>query len=194
MSKKTKQLEIDALTKTFEGVRDLILIAPGKVDSATDYQMRKTLRDKKIRVKMVKNTLARKVLAKNGVDAGEHWAGPTLLAWGSDSIKDLSKAVDELVKDVAKKNPKAVDLLKVKTAVADGVAVPLSTAMTMPTRLEAIGEIVMAIAGQGGAILSALMAPAGQLASQIQVISERTPEGDAPAADAAPAEAAPATA
>ncbi|VTS01581.1 50S ribosomal protein L10 [Tuwongella immobilis] len=177
MSKKVKQMELDALTKTFAGVRELVLIAPNKVDSALDYTMRKTLREKKIRVQMVKNTLARKVLGGFGVTAGDNWSGPTLIAWGTESIKELSTAVDAFIKDTVKKNPKAADKLKVKTAVVDGQPVKLEDAMKMPTRLEAIGEIVNAILAPASAIAGALTGPISQVASQIQTLSEKT-EGD----------------
>ena len=61
MSKKVKELELNDLRKTFKGVRDFVLLQPLKLDSAADYELRKGLRAKKIRVKMVKNTLVKKV-------------------------------------------------------------------------------------------------------------------------------------
>ena len=45
----------------------MVLLQPLKLDSAADYEMRKKLREKKIRVKMVKNSLAKKVFDENGV-------------------------------------------------------------------------------------------------------------------------------
>ena len=82
-------MEPHALRKTFQGVRDPVLLEPVKLDSATDYELRKKLREKKIQVKMVKNSLVKKVFTENGVqvDAG---SGPTLLVWGTESLKDLS--------------------------------------------------------------------------------------------------------
>ena len=99
-------------------MKDIVLLEPLKLDSATDYELRKKLREKKIRVKMVKNTLAKKVFTENGVkvDLG---SGPTLLVWGADSIKELGTAVDGILKEL-KKDPKAPDKFKEKTAVADG--------------------------------------------------------------------------
>ena len=184
MSKAVKQMEYTALEKTFSGVRDLVLIAPAKVNSTTDYNFRKQLREKKVRVQMVKNSLAQRVFAAQGVNLDDKvWTGTTLVAWGADSIKDLSKAVDGLIKDIEKKDPKQKDKLKVKTAVADGVPVPMATAMTMPTRLEAIGDIIGMILGPGSAIAGCLIGPGGQLASQIASIADKTEEAaPAPAA------------
>jgi len=184
MSKAVKQMEYTALEQTFSGVRDMVLLSPAKVDSTTDYNFRKQLREKKVRVQMVKNSLVRRVFEANGVKLDDKvWTGTTLVAWGGDSIKDLSKAVDGLIKDIEKKDPKQKDKLKVKTAVADGQPVPMATALVMPTRLEAIGEIIGMILGPASAIAGALTGPAGQLASQIATIADKKE-------DAAPAPAA----
>jgi ribosomal protein L10 len=177
MSKLVKQMEYTALEQTFSGVRDLVLLTPAKVDSGMDYNFRKQLRDKKVRVQMVKNSLAQRVFAAQGVKLDEKiWTGTTLVAWGADSIKDLSKAVDGLIKDIEKKDPKQKDRLKVKAAVADGQSVPMSVALTMPTRLEAIGEIIAMILGPAASIAGCLTGPGGQVASQIATIADRKEE------------------
>src|SRR5258708_39983368 len=105
MSKKIKELELNDLRKTFKGVRDFVLLEPLKLDSAADYTLRKGLREKKIRVKMVKNSFVKKVFDENGVKV-DPGGGPTLLCWGADSIKELGTAVDAILKDL-KKDPKA---------------------------------------------------------------------------------------
>ena len=187
MSKLVKQMELDALSKTFQGVRDMILLAGDKIGSQLDSSFRKTLRDKKIRVQMVKNTLARKVFATNGITLEDKvWSGTTLVAWGGESIKDLSKAVDALIKDVVKKNPKDDKKFRVKTAVADGQPISLDMAMKMPTRLEAIGEIIGMIMGPASALASALTGPAMQVAGQIATLADRKEDaGDKKEAPAA---------
>lgn len=190
MSKIVKKMEYDALSKTLHGVRDMVLIAPSKVGSLMEYTFRKNLREKSIKLRLVKNTLARKVLEAQGVAIdSKNWSGPTLIAWGPESIKDLSKTIDALLKDIVKKDPKSVDKLKVKTAVADGQTVSMDAAMKMPTRLEAIGEIIGMIMGPASELASCLAGPGAQIASQIETISERKEEtpAEAPAAEVAAA-------
>ena len=184
MSKAVKQMEYTALEATFRGVRDLVLLSPSKIDSGTDYNFRKQLREKKVRVQMVKNALAQRVFEAQGVKLdAKVWTGTTLVAWGAESIKDLSKAVDGLIKDIEKKDPKQKDKLKVKTAVADGQPVPMATALTMPTRLEAIGEVIAAMLGAVSEIAGGLTGPAAQVAGQIATIAGRKEEAaPAPAA------------
>jgi ribosomal protein L10 len=202
MSKKIKELEMTALRTTFEGVKDCLILEPIKVDSATDYEFRRRLREKKARVQLVKNTFVKKVFLENGITV-DVWSGPSLLVWGADSIKGLSNAVDVLIKEL-KKDPKAPDKFKVKTAVADGQPVTFEAAKTMPTRLEAIGEVVSALMGAGSAIAGCLTGPASELAGILSTIEEKggaagaeaptaeAPTAEAPAAEAPPAEAAPA--
>jgi large subunit ribosomal protein L10 len=179
MSKKIKEMELNDLRATFKGVKDMVLLQPLKLDSAADYEMRKKLREKKIRVKMVKNSLVKKVFDENGVkvDVG---AGPTLLCWGAESIKELGTAVDAILKDL-KKDPKAPEKIKEKTAVAEGQPVPLSVAKTLPTRKEAIGGVLAALLGPGSQIAGCLVGPANQIAGILKAIEEKAPTAPAAA-------------
>lgn len=179
MSKAVKQLELDDLRKQLKDVKDYVLLEPIKLDSATEYNFRKALRTKKVRVKLVKNSYAKKVFAEMGVSAPV-LSGPTLLCWGGDSPKALGTAVDGALKE-SKKDPKAPDKLKERTGIVEGAPMPLKDMMNVPTRLEAIGEIVAAVTAPGSAIAGALTGPASQLASILKAIEEKTPEG-APAA------------
>src|SRR5947207_581940 len=126
MSKKIKQLEMDSLKKTFEGVKDLVVLSATGVDCTTDNQLRLALRKKKIRVQMVKNSLTKRVFGDLGIKIDGIWEGPTLLAWGTDSIAELSKAIDE----AARKNKKII----VKKAVAEGEEITFEAALKRPTR------------------------------------------------------------
>ena len=178
MSKKIKELELNDLRKTFKGVRDFVLLQPLKLDSAADYELRKGLRAKKIRVKMVKNTLVKKVFDENGVKV-DPGAGPTLLCWGADSAKALGLAVDAMLKQL-RPDVKQPEKIKEKTGVADGEAMPLAKLKEVPTRQEAIGAVVAALLGPGSAIAGALIGPANNLAGILKAIEDKG-AGAAPA-------------
>jgi large subunit ribosomal protein L10 len=183
MSKKVKALELDALRKSVAGVKDFVLIQPEKVDSATDYEFRKVLRGKQVKVQLVKNTYAKKVFGENGVNLADGtWGGPTLVCWGGKNIKDLSNVVDDQIK-ASKKDPKAPDKFKVKTAVADGQAVTMAAAKLMPTREEAIADILACVLAPGADLVAALTGPATAIAGILKAIEEKKPdEAAAPAA------------
>ena len=183
MSKKIKEFELNALRDTFKGVKDYVVIEPIKVDSATDFEFRKKLREKNCKAKVVKNSLMQKVLDENGV-ALTGLSGPTIFVWGSDSVKGLSTTVDATIKDL-KKDPKAPDKFKVKAAVADGQEVTFELAKTLPTRQEAIGQVLAAILGPASQIAGCLVGPGGQVAGCVQAIEEKKPADGA--AEATPA-------
>lgn len=182
MSKKVKALEIDALRKSVTGVKDFVVVQPDGPDAATDYNFRKNLRAKKITAKVVKNSYARKIFGDMGVALDANvFAGPTLLCFGGANIKELANTVDEQVK-ASKKDPKAPEKYKVKTAVADGQPVPLDVAKTLPTREEAVAEVLAAILGPGASLAAALTGPATTVASLVKAIEEKAEKGaDAPA-------------
>lgn len=195
MSKKIKAMELDALRGALSGARDYVLIEPVKLDAATDYDFRRKLREKNIRVQMVKNSYAKKIFGENGLNSGDVWAGPTLLCWGGANVKDLSTSVDTAVKE-SKKDPKLPDKFKVKTAIADGEVVTLEAAKKMPTREEALGGILSAILAPGANLMAAIAGPGSTLASVVKTIETQADKGgnapaadavaDTPAADAAP--------
>jgi large subunit ribosomal protein L10 len=175
MSKAVKQMQMDVLAKEFQGVRDMVFLTAKGVDAQADNTARLGLRKKNIRLQMVKNSLLRRVFGAAGVTVPEAvWAGTTIVAWGGESVKGLSKEIEaHLIR-----NDKMKNKVEVKSVLADGQPVTFAQALVMPTRLEAIGEIIAAAMGPAGSIASALTSPAAQVASQIQKISERT-EGEA---------------
>ena len=177
MSKKIKELELNTLRKTFQGVRDFVLLEPLKLDSAADYTLRKSLRDKKVRVKMVKNSFVRKVFSENGMKV-ETGSGPTLLCWGADSPKALGTAVEAALK-LLRPDPKLPEKVKEKTGVADGEIMPLAQLAKVPTKQEAIGEVVAAILGPGASLAAALVGPGTQIAGILKTLEEKQGEGAA---------------
>jgi len=177
MSKAVKQMQMDALAKDFNGVRDMVFMTAKGVDAQTDNAVRLGLRKKNIRMQVVKNSLLRRVFATSGIAVPESvWTGVTVVAWGGDSVKALSREIETQLK-----NDKVKNKVQIKSVLADGQTVTFAQALTMPTRLEAIGEIIAAALGAGGAIAACLTGPASQIASQVQTISEKKPEGEAAA-------------
>src|ERR1700674_4713556 len=98
MSKQIKQMEMDALKQTFQGIQDLVLLTVSGMNSQVDNQMRLTLRKKNIRLQVVKNSLARRVFEEMGLQVAKYWEGPTTVAWGAGSLAELSRELDTLFK------------------------------------------------------------------------------------------------
>ncbi len=174
MSKQIKQMEMDSLKETFRDVRDMVVLNVNKLDCHADNGLRTALRKKNIRLKLVKNSLARRVFDDLGVQTEGYWEGNTLLAWGSSSLADLSKELDALLK----KN----DKVKVKGAIAEGQKITFKQALAMPTRMEALGRIVSLALSPASRLVSQILAPGAALAAQIKTLKERA--GEEPAAAA----------
>ncbi len=190
MSKVIKEMQMDSLRDTFKEVRDLVVLSVTGLNCQADHGLRMALRKKNVRLQVVKNSLTRRVFGEMGIAVGEdspYWAGPTALAWGPPgvSIAEVSRAIDGELRN-AKTAAAYKGKVKVKGAIAEGQPVGFDAALKMPTRLEAIGQIVAMIVGPGSAIAGCLAGPAQQVAGQIQTISEKKDEAGA-APEAAPA-------
>src|SRR5262245_432998 len=95
MSKQIKQMEMDALKQAFQDVRDMVVLSVSGLNATADNQLRLGLRKKNIHLRVVKNSLARRVFTELGIKTSDpYWEGPTTLAWGAGSLADLSKEIE----------------------------------------------------------------------------------------------------
>jgi large subunit ribosomal protein L10 len=173
---------MDALKNTFRDIRDLVVLSINGVDCQTDNKLRLSLRKKNIRLQVVKNSLTRRVFDEIGLKAGadaDYWTGSTVMAWGANSIAELSRSIDGEIQDLLKKNPKLKDRVQFKGAITEGQSISFEQAKAMPTRAEALGTIIAMILSPASQIASQLIGPASQVASQIE---KKTKEEAAPAA------------
>jgi large subunit ribosomal protein L10 len=184
MSKVIKQMEMTALRESFEKVRDLVVLSIQGLDCVKDGQFRAALRKKKVSLKVVKNSLTRKVFGEIGLkvpDDSPFWTGPTALAWGTDSIAELSQAIDGELK-APKTAPLYKDKVVIKGAIADGQPLSFEKALKMPTRAGAIAHVAMLALAPASRLVSQLKAPGANLASQLKSLSEKKDEAAAPPA------------
>ena len=68
MSKQVKNMQIAALKSEFGSTRDFVVMGINKLDNDANGALRTNLRKKKIRLRVVKNSLARKVLGDLGMN------------------------------------------------------------------------------------------------------------------------------
>jgi large subunit ribosomal protein L10 len=174
MSKKIKQMEMDALKNTFQGIRDLVMMSVIGMGGTPTNQVRLALRKKNIRLQVVKNSLAKRVFDEMGIPLTGIWEGTTTLAWGGTSVADLCKELEGQFK----KNEKVT----FKGAVADGQQITFDQGLKMPTRAEAIGRVVMLALAPARRLASQILGPASQVAGQIKSLKDRPEATAAPAA------------
>ncbi|HEX8913951.1 MAG TPA: 50S ribosomal protein L10 [Humisphaera sp.] len=185
MSKYVKDLITKELGKRLEGVEGLAVINPRGVDATKTNQLRRRLREKGLRMTVVKNSLAGRAVAGTKLTGFEKLLeGASAVVYGKNaSISGMARLLlDE------KKNDEKIEL---RGVFFDGEVYPgdegVKTVSTMPTREEAIANVVAAILGPGRKLAAALKGPGGTLGAVLKTIEDKAPKGDAPAADATPA-------
>ena len=168
MSKYVKELMMDQLRSDLDGSRSLLILDLKGLDAIAEHQFRRDLRKKSIRVRALKNSLARRVFTEMGMDGlSKYLEGPSVLVWGGEGVGELAKEVSTQVKTLKKP--------QIKGGAVDGVVIGPSQVediTKLPSREQLIGRVVSLALGPVQRILSLANAPAGDLMAQFKTMSE----------------------
>ncbi len=176
MSKYVKQLVQTQLAQklTAETIQDFLVVSTKGVGGVDNNVMRGELKQKGIRVHVVKNSLFARALRDRKMDAAAPlFSGPSAVVYGGDSIVDVTKEMLGWAKKLK--------TIEIKGAYVDGVVFDGKGAeqlSRMPTRAEMQGRIVSCIRSPGARVGGALIGPAGRIAGCLKSIIEKA-EGQA---------------
>ena len=190
MSKYVKDLITKDLGKRFSDLDGVGVINPRGVDATKTNLLRRRLREKGLRMTVVKNSLAKRAVEGSKLKGFEKLLdGASAVVYGKEaSISSLARLLlDE------KKNDEKIELRGIffdgEVYVGDA---GVKTISTMPTREEAISNIVGLILGPGRKLAAALKGPGGTLGAILKTIEDKAKERGDAAPEAAPAAEAPA--
>jgi len=181
MSKKVKSLIERDLSNRFKDLEGCAVINPRGINAIKNNQIRRRLREKGVRMTVVKNTLARRATDKTKLKGFDKLLdGPSAVVYGKASIAAIARLL---------LNEKKLDeTLELRGAFFDGEVFVGDKGMEqvskLPTREEAIGAVLAAILSPGRKLAAVFKGQPSKIASILKTIEERAKEREGAAAPA----------
>jgi large subunit ribosomal protein L10 len=185
MSKYVKELMMDQLRSDLDGNRSLLILDLKDLDAVAEHGLRRDLRKKSIHLRVLKNSLARRVFADLGMDGLSRFLeGPSAMAWGGEGITELAKEISSQVKTLKKP--------AIKGGVVEGVVVgpeQVDDITKLPSREVLIGQVIALLLGPAREALSLLSTGGSTLVGQLEALAKRQQEANGEGAPPPAAEA-----
>lgn len=174
MSKYVKEMMMDQLREDLDGSTSLLILDLKGLGAVAEYQLRRDLRKKSIRLRALKNTLARRVFTDMGVGGlSQFLEGPCVAVWGGTGPAELAKEISAQVKTLKKP--------EIKGGAVDGVIIgpgQVEEITKLPSREALIGRVAALAIAPAQRVVSLANAPASGLLGQLKTLSEGASEGD----------------
>ena len=174
MSKYVKELMMDQLRSDLGGATSVLILDFKGLDAVSEHKLRMDLRKKKIKIRALRNTLARRVFDEVGLGGlSGYLTGPSVAVWGGDGPAELAKEISDQVKKLKKPAIKggAVDGTVITPAQVEDIT-------KLPSREALIGRVVALALAPVQRVVNLATAPASGLLGQLKTLSEGAPEGE----------------
>jgi large subunit ribosomal protein L10 len=169
MSKYVKELMMDQLRSDLDGSQSLLIVDLKDLDAIAEHGFRRDLRKKAIRLRVLKNSLARRVFSDMGMDGlSKYLQGPSAVVWGGDGPSELAKEITTQFKTLKKP--------KIKGGAVDGVVVgpeQVDDITKLPSREVLIGQVLSLLLGPAQQTLSLLTSSASTVVGQLEALAKR---------------------
>jgi large subunit ribosomal protein L10 len=181
MNKTEKNAAVEELRTSLSGARNAFVLGFTGIKVPDVTELRRQIRGTRSSYLVVKNTLALLAIKGGALEPlGDHFTGPTAVAYNEDSPVSLAKVLTTF----AKTNP----AISFKGAVVEGKAVPaeqIQVIAALPTRDELVGRLLFMLQSPVRRLVTVMNGPIRNLAVVLSQIREQK-EKSAPAAEAAP--------
>ncbi len=175
MSKYVKELMMDQLRSDLDGSQSLLIVDLKDLDAIAEHHFRRDLRKKSIRLRVLKNSLARRVFSDMGMDGLSRFLeGPSAVVWGGEGPSELAKEITTQFKTLKKP--------QIKGGAVDGVVVgpeQVEDITKLPSREVLIGQVIGLLLGPARLAISLLSTPASTVVGQLEALVERQQAGQA---------------
>ena len=185
MSKFVKNLVTRDIANRLTDIESVAVINPRGIDATKNNGIRRRLREKGLRMTVVKNSLARRAVGDGQLKGFDRLLeGPSAVVYG----KEVSAAVIARTLLAEKKTD---DKLELRGVFFDGEVYVgekgVEQVSKLPTREEAIGLIVAAVLSPGRKLGGIFKGQAGKIAAILKTVEDRAKEKEGATPDAAPA-------
>jgi large subunit ribosomal protein L10 len=174
MSKYVKEMMMDQFRSDLGGATSVLILDFKGLDAVSEHRLRMDLRKKKIKIRALRNTLARRVFDEVGLGGlSGYLTGPSVAAWGGDGPAELAKEISAQVKKLKKP--------AIKGGAVDGVIVgpdQVEEITKLPSREALIGQVLGLLLSPPQQVLSMVSSPASTLIGQLEAFIKKQ-EGEA---------------
>lgn len=169
MSKPVKSLLSESYKKKFSALTGGVLIDIRGIPSNTNNKIRATLAGKKVKVTVIRNSLARNAFKGTALEPlTKLMEGPTGLVYGGESVVDVARHLIELTKDI--------ETLQFRGALMEGVIFPpdqIKALSKYPTKVEAQAQVVTLLYGPGRKLAAQILGPGRKVGGIVKAIEEK---------------------
>ena len=173
MSKPVKDLITKELTARLKDLDGVGVINPRGIDANKNHGIRRRLHEKGLKMMVVKNTLAKRAVGDGKLKGFDKLLdGPSAVIYGKASISTLAR----LLLDEKKTDEK----IELRGIYFDGELYTgdkgVEQVSKLPTREEAVSNVLAAILGPGRKLAAALKGPGGKLGAVLKTIEDKAKE------------------